>query len=434
MKDKKQARRRKGDRNETPEVREPLGRRFGGWLRRSWPAILILLVTTGVFLYLFFTANRGRIFKNAVDREEGERTANGETVVTTVEKAKVLNISKDTVNPDPMNPDGKEKGTQRALIEMTSGSHKGQRFELDVMPGWYTDDKLEEGSAITVAMSENLQTGEISFDSETYSHDRSTGVYIVLGLFLLVVLLVGGKTGLKSLVGLAFTVVALIWIFCPLWMKGAEPVPLAFGLCVLVSVMSFTILGGVSKKVICAVLGTVAGMGLAALFSFLAQRICRIDSYALYDAGRDFVDLANLQQRGYELHLQGLLSAGIIISSLGAVMDVAMSLSSSIRELKTVNPSLGFSGLWRSGMRIGRDMVGTMTNTLILAFVGSSLVLVIRLWSQGPSYTRLISSRYLSVELISALSSSIGVILAVPLTALIGALLFGRGGKPRKGT
>ena len=408
------------------EPKPPLPRRFAAWLRRSWPAILILILTTGVFFYLFFTANQGRIFRNEASREEGQRTVNGETVQVTVERAKVINLSKDTVNPDPMNPDGKEKGTQRALIELRSGPHAGERFELDVMPGWYTDDKLELGSLITIAVAENLDTGEIQFDSSTYSHDRSIGVYVVLGLFLLVVLLVGGRTGLKSLLGLVFTVVALIWIFCPLWMKGAEPVPLAFGLCVLVSVMSFTILGGVSRKTICAVLGTVAGMGLAALFSFLAQRICKIDSYALYDAGRDFVDLANLQQRGYDLHLQGLLSAGIIIASLGAVMDVAMSLSSAVSELKTVNQSLGFAGLWRSGMRIGRDMVGTMTNTLILAFVGSSLVLVLRLWSQGPSYIRLISSRYLSVELISALSSSIGVILAVPLTALIGAAFFGK--------
>ena len=376
-------------------------------------------------VYLFFTANQGRIFRNEASREEGQRTVNGEAVQVTVERAKVINLSKDTVNPDPMNPDGKEKGTQRALIELRSGPHAGERFELDVMPGWYTDDKLEIGSLITIPVAENLDTGEIQFDSETYSHDRSTGVYVVLGLFLLVVLLVGGRTGLKSLLGLVFTVVALIWIFCPLWMKGAEPVPLAFGLCVLVSVMSFTILGGVSRKTVCAVLGTVAGMGLAALFSFLAQRICKIDSYALYDAGRDFVDLANLQQRGYDLHLQGLLSAGIIIASLGAVMDVAMSLSSAVSELKTVNQSLGFAGLWRSGMRIGRDMVGTMTNTLILAFVGTSLVTVIRLWAQGPSWRMLLTSTYFAVELISALSSSIGVVLAVPLTALIASTVYG---------
>ena len=89
--------------------------------------------------------------------------------------------------------------------------------------------------------------------------------------------------------------------------------PLAFGLCVLVAVMSFLILGGTSKKIVCAILGTVAGMALAAAFSALAQSILRIDSYAMYDAGSDFADLANFQQRGFGVHLDGLLTAGIII-------------------------------------------------------------------------------------------------------------------------
>jgi uncharacterized membrane protein len=103
-----------------------------------------------------------------------------------------------------------------------------------------------------------------------------------------------------------------------------------------------------------------------------------------------------------------------------------MSLSSAIRELKQVNPELSRGALFRSAMNIGRDMVGTMTNTLILAFVGSSLVTVIRLWMQGPSARVLLSSAYFAVELIQAVSSSIGVILTVPLTAVIGAVFFSR--------
>jgi uncharacterized membrane protein len=141
------------------------------------------------------------------------------------------------------------------------------------------------------------------------------------------------------------------------------------------------------------------------------------------------VDLANLQQRGYGLHLQGLLSAGIIIASLGAVMDVAMSLSSAVSELKAVNQSLGFAGLWRSGMRIGRDMVGTMTNTLILAFLGSSFTLILYLFSLGLSRYQLLPSAYLAIETISGVSSSIGMILAIPLTAAVSALWLSRGKK-----
>ena len=400
----------------------------GAWLRRNLPALLILAVCVGLFAWLFVTANQGRIFNAQKAEETAYTDADGHTVSVTVETAEVINISRDTLAVDRNNPDGLETGNQLLLVRLTSGTHAGQAVEVQTFVGFYTGERLAVGDPITVLQTETAETGALSLAVKNY--DRSRDVYLVLGLFLLVVLIVGGKTGLKSLLGLGFTVVALIWIFCPLWMKGAEPVWLALGLCTLVSVMSFVILGGTSRKILCAILGTLAGMVLAALFAQLAQALCRITSYAMYDAGADFTELVNLQERDYPLHLQGILTAGIIISSLGAVMDVAMSLSSAISELKTVNGGLGVRELWKSGMHIGRDMVGTMSNTLILAFVGSSLVLVIRLWSQGSGYRSLMASKYLSVELISALSSSIGVILAVPLTALIGAVLFG--GRPEQ--
>lgn len=394
-----------------------------GWLRRNLAALVILAVCVGLFAWLFVSANQGRIFNAQKAEETAYTDADGRSVAVTVERAEVINVSKDTLAVNRNNPDGLETGNQILLVRLTTGTHAGETAEVQTFVGFYTGERLAVGDPVTVLQTEIAGTGTISLTVKNY--DRSGDVYLVLGLFLLVVLAVGGKTGLKSLLGLGFTVVALIWIFCPLWMKGAEPVWLALGLCTLVSVMSFVILGGTSRKILCAILGTLAGMALAALFAQLAQSLCRITSYAMYDAGADFTELVNLQERDYPLHLQGILTAGIIISSLGAVMDVAMSLASAVSELKAVNGSLGVKELWKSGMHIGRDMVGTMTNTLILAFVGSSLVLVIRLWSQGSGYRSLMASKYLSVELISALSSSIGVILAVPLTALIGAVLFG---------
>ena len=409
----------KTKRAEPPKSAAPK-RGLKDWFRKNWLALALLLVCTAVFALLLVRANRGRIF-NEKSPEEYET----EDTVVTVERAEVLNISKDTVQPNRDNPDQRASGMQTLLVRLLTGEYEGQTMEIEKhFVGVYTNERIAVGDEITVLQTVDRATGAAAVYVRNY--DRSSGVYIVLALFLIVVLAVGGRTGLKSLLGLGFTVVALIWIFCPMWMKGARPVPLAFGLCVLVSVMSFLILGGTGKKILAAILGTVAGMGLATLFSVIAQAILRIDSYAIYDADNNFTQLVNLQNAGYPLHAQGILTAGVVIASLGAVMDVAMSLSSSISELKTVNPELTVGRLWKSGMRIGRDMVGTMTNTLILAFVGGSLVLVILLWSQGPSYMALLSSRYFSVELITGLSSSVGVILAVPLTAFISSLLFGK--------
>ena len=386
-----------------------------GGLRTWLPSALILAVSGAIFLALFFSAREGKIYN----------PTRLQTEYITVEKAEVLNVSKDTVEPDPYSPDHVEKGNQRALIRLNSGVFAGQTHELYYMIGYFVGPKLAAGDRITVLQIRDEQSGALQ-ELSYFQYDRVIEILIVLALFVLAVVLVGGRTGLKSLLGLAVTVVALIWIFCPMWMKGAAPLPLALGLCALVTVMSFVILGGTSRKILCAVLATLAGVGIAAAFGALAQRLCRVNSFNLYDVNGEIAELVNLQSRNYPVRVHGILTAGILIASLGAVMDVAMSLSSALAELKRVNPGLRRRELWRSGMNIGRDMVGTMTNTLILAFVGTGLVTVIRLWAQGPTWRMLLTSAYFSVELISAVSSSIGVILAVPLTALIAAFFFGK--------
>ena len=119
-----------------------------------------------------------------------------------------------------------------------------------------------------------------------------------------------------------------------------------------------------------------------------------------------------------------LLVAGVMISALGAVMDVAMSISSAIRELSLVGEKMTFRQLFVSGMNIGRDMVGTMTNTLILAIIGSGMMLIMYIASLNLPLRQFLSSPYLALELVSSLSSSIGVVLTVPLTALISAFLY----------
>ena len=384
--------------------------RIPAWL----PALLILAATGALFLILFFSAREGKIYN----------PSRLQTEFVTVEKAEVLNVSLDTVEVDPYLPEPVEKGNQRALIRLNSGPFAGETHELYYMIGYFVGPKLAAGDHIMVLQIRDEETGKLQ-ELSYFQYDRIWAVLLVLGLFVLTVVLVGGKTGLRSLLGLAVTVTALIWIFCPLWMKGAHPVWLALGLCALVTVMSFVILGGVSKKILCAIAATLAGVGLAALFGALAQRLCRVTSFSLYDVNGEIADLVNLQSRNYPVRVHGILTAGILIASLGAVMDVAMSLSSAMAELKAVNPELGQGQLFRSGMNVGRDMVGTMTNTLILAFVGTSLVTVIRLWAQGPTWRMLLSSNYFAVELISALSSSIGVVLAVPLTAMICSLVYG---------
>ena len=219
------------------------------------------------------------------------------------------------------------------------------------------------------------------------------------------------------------TLVCLFRILIPLLMKGAPTLLTVFLVCAYITVVTMVLLGGVRRKTVCAALGTIAGTALALLFGLLAQSLARVDGMRLADVE----PLLQLRQTGTPIGLRGLLVGGIVISALGAVMDVAMSIASAMTEVHTVAPTLSRRELFRSGMNIGRDMVGTMTNTLILAFLGSGFALIIYLYSLGLSAYQLISSAYLTIEVISSVSSSIGVILSVPLTALISAAILTRG-------
>ena len=164
------------------------------------------------------------------------------------------------------------------------------------------------------------------------------------------------------------------------------------------------------------------------LFGLLAQGLTRIDGLRIDDVE----PLLQLRQTGTPIGLRGLLVGGIVISALGAVMDVTMGIASSLSEVHAANPELSRRELFRSGMNIGRDMVGTMTNTLILAFLGSGFTLILYLYSLGLSPRQLLSSAYVSLEVVSGVASSVGVILSIPLTALITAEVFTREKKSGK--
>ena len=159
------------------------------------------------------------------------------------------------------------------------------------------------------------------------------------------------------------------------------------------------------------------------VFGIAVQYFSKIDGLRLDEAEAllqlKYAEVANIS-------IRGLLSACIIICALGAVMDVAMSISSSLEEVHAANPKMQKKDLFKSGMNIGRDMVGTMTNTLILAFLGSEFTLVIFLYARDLSFYHLFSTAFVTLETISGISSSIGMVLAIPLTAFISSSLIAR--------
>ncbi len=317
-------------------------------------------------------------------------------------------------------------GKQVVTVEIKSGEFKGRRYQLTNNLSYLYGTVLKEGDSVTVSFS--LTDGEVD-SIVLQDYDRTLPIVIVLIAFLVITMLVGGKVGAKSLLGLGLTILCVFSVMIPLLLGGAPTILTIVETCAFVTVVEFVILGGVNKKTICAILGTMSGVAFAALFGQIACALTRVNGFQMYVANPEVEALLQLKQGQdpfYSLQIGDLLVGGILLTALGAVNDVAMSISSAMNELMTVNPNLTRRELFKSGMTIGRDMVGTMTNTLILALVGGSLTLMIYLASLEPSFTQFMSTAFLSVEMVQMLASSMGVILAVPLSVLIGMLLFGR--------
>ena len=348
------------------------------------------------------------------------------------EKAEVLAVTKNEYE-HKQDFEDVPIGKQYLTIELSTGDYAGQQF-TDVVNNlsYLYGTVVKAGDSVTLAVV--YDNGTVT-DLVLQDFDRTNPLLIVLGLFLLITVVVGGKVGAKSLLGLALTILCTFSVLIPLLIGGAPTLLTILAMCAYVTVVEFVILDGVNKKTICAILGTISGVVIAAVFGNIACNILRINGYKTFEVDSTIEALLQLKQGqsvGNSLQLGDLLVGGILIAALGAVNDVAMSISSSMNELITVNPNLTRKELFRSGMAIGRDMVGTMTNTLILAFVGSSLIVMIYLVSLEPSYQQLMSTGYLSVEVVQGVASSVGVILAVPLSVIAGTLLYGHS-RARKG-
>lgn len=379
----------------------------GQWWRENRVSCLVLAAALVLFLAVRAIAAPEK--ETAIDAAE----------YAEYENAVITEVLSDNTFTDPA-ADNALRGEQILLAEVKTGQYKGEIMQVYGYVGPLYGGQLKVGDGATLLISTYADGSHVA---TVYEYNRLPALAVIVAMFLIATVAVGGKVGAKSLVALAMTLVCLFWILIPLLMKGAPTLLTVFLVCAYITVVTMVILGGVQRKTVCAALGTIAGTALALLFGLAVQGLARVDGLRL----TDMEPLLQLRQTGTPLGLRGLLVGGIVISALGAVMDVTMGIASSLSEVHAANPELSRRELFRSGMNIGRDMVGTMTNTLILAFLGSGFALIIYLYSLGLSPYQLISSSYLTIEVVSSISSSIGVILSVPLTALISSVILTRG-------
>lgn len=329
----------------------------------------------------------------------------------------VMRVDQDQ-SGSPLEEAGYESQAFFVDVRVTSGPHKGETMNV------YHLTSGTEAYDIFVAPGDKVllqatpdESGELT-DVYITSHVRDTGLYWAVGLFVLLVLLLGGKSGLKSLLGLAFTAGLIIFVYLPLLLKGKPPVQMAVAVSAVAVVVTMLIVAGASKKTLAGILGTVGGVVVAGVLAVLFGQFSHLTGFADHEA-----QMLLYIPQGIDFDYQGLLFGGMVIGALGAVMDVGMSIASALFEMRQLRPDLGPWQLFRSGMNIGRDIMGTMTNTLILAYTGSSTSMLLLFLAYDMPLDQILNLDLIATEMIRALTGSIGLVAAIPLTAAAAAWL-----------
>jgi uncharacterized membrane protein len=251
---------------------------------------------------------------------------------------------------------------------------------------------------------------------------------IILGVIFAVLLLIFGRAkGLNAILSLGFTCMAVFTVFIPAILSGNNIYLSSIIVCLFSIIVTILIINGVNKKSLASITGCIGGVIAAAGLTLLMSHTLRL-------TGITSGESVNLLYLPLEtpLNLRALIFAGIIIGASGAVMDVAVSISSALWELRAQAPDITFGSLFKSGINIGRDVMASMTNTLVLAYIGSSLTMLLLLIVYEASMIDLFNSELIITELLQAIIGSMGILLAMPLTALVCAALFARkGGKTK---
>ncbi len=326
------------------------------------------------------------------------------------EKAVVTEVLRDNVQQD-----GSRVGEQRVRVRLSSGSHRGEEIETSSPSGYLFGAPCVKGMKVIIMQSVAGDT----LVTSVYAQDRGSVILIFALLYLLVLCWIGGKQGLRGALGLIYTVAAIFYLFIPLVYLGYSPFWMAVLVCLMTTFVSMTLIGGFSRKTLAATLGTSAGVIIAGLVAMAFSLFSGI-------SGWNVSNIEHLMTLWYteNIRVGDLLFAGLLISALGAVMDVAMSISSTMQEILQQRPDLGRKELIKAGFRVGRDMMGTDSNTLILAFAGGSVSVLLLNYAYQLPLLQIINSNNIGIAVMQGLAGSFGVALSVPSTVILAALIY----------
>lgn len=378
----------------------------------------IMYIITVIFSVIFIFAGN-RIFTQKSVLWQGQ---NG-----LAEKARIIEIkSIDTDEYSLGEGTSMSTTTVNFKAEILSGEYKGKIVSgiqnIDNFSPYVTK-QIEKGDKVLLTHDEgdNIDISRDWIYSEMLRTDK---LMILMVAFLLLILLFGGKKGVNTIVSLGFTCLAIFGVFVPSVLAGANIYITSVIICLYTIIMTLVIVNGCDKKTLSAIIGCFSGVLLAGVITLIMNKILHLTG--VLDETSIHITLLDTEK---PIDLLGIIFGSIIIGAMGAVMDVSMSISSSLYELSKKVENADFYMLIGSGFTIGRDIMGTMANTLVLAYIGSSLSSVLLLIIYNPNILSLMNREMVVVEILQALVGSIGILFTIPFTSFIAAFLYSKKSK-----
>lgn len=308
-------------------------------------------------------------------------------------------------------------------VEISRGDRKGETVYAVLPISEYTLSNLDEATEGDEVILYTNGDENINADWMVAGFERFTAILCLGIIFVLLILVFGQSKGVKTIVSLVFTCLAVFCVMLPAIVNGQNIYVWSIVTCLYMIVMTMLFVNGITKKSFVAGMGCAAGVLVAGVITLIMNNVMKMSGFTDSDSTLIY------QLNDEPLDLTALIFAAIIVGAVGAIMDVAMDIASSLNELSETVPDITAKKLIKSGFNIGRDIMGTMANTLVLAYIGSSLCCVILLYAYSSSLLDLFNMEMIAMELLQALAGSIGMLLSIPLTTFISAYVYLGGAK-----
>ncbi len=375
--------------------------------------ILVFITLVLVLCTPISGISNGKVFGETEDSFVTENTTeNGSEYVEKFSKGTIVRVISETEKEDFLSMSGKlvdqlleVKLTDKEYVNQSVNIENLTSRESNSMGSYY----LREGDRVVVFLNIDNEGKIVNANIQDISRDYT--LYGLLFFFALSLILLGKRRGLASLVSLT-AIGMLIWFyFIPHIKNGGNPLTGAVAVCLIVTIITIPLVHGINIKSFASVIGTVFGVALAGIAGYAAANFGRVQGIEF-----EYMNILSAIPGGITFDFRGIFLAGVLIGSLGAVMDTSISVASAVQEFYEIHPRIESRKLWKTGMNVGRDVMSMMSSTLILAYTGSAiaLLLLLNIFSSDP--IKFLNSDLFVSEVIRMLSGSIGLILSIPLT------------------